>query len=257
MENLEEIETWRPIPSNPRYEVSNHGAIRIAVDSRYKSKGDSVALKTDDHGYISFSQSDPGTGKGVQMLVHRAVMEAFVGPCPTGLVVNHKDFNKQRNWVSNLEYTTRKENEDHAYAGGHKQNSDETRRHLSAVSPTRRLTEEGVLQIRALAAGGIHLADIAAQYCIKESHVYAICVGAKWGWLKEGIFKPDRRLRGSMNPSAKLIESDIIEIRRLYDSGLSGPTALAKQFSVGTSTIHRIIKRTCWGGVERVENDQS
>ena len=44
-------------------------------------------------------------------LVHRLVMEAFVGQ--SDLQVNHKDFNKINNKLDNLEYTTPKENITH------------------------------------------------------------------------------------------------------------------------------------------------
>src|SRR6185369_6475365 len=46
--------------------------------------------------------------------VHRLVAAAFIGPCPEGCEVNHKDLNKANNSVGNLEYITHAENVKHA-----------------------------------------------------------------------------------------------------------------------------------------------
>lgn len=52
-------------------------------------------------------------------------------------------------------------------------------------------------------------------------------------------------LCGSTNPSAKLSESQIFQIRHLYKQGLS-KLLLAEKFSVSKHTIHSIIYRRRW-----------
>lgn len=51
---------------------------------------------------------------GRRILAHRIVMDTFVGECPQGAEVNHKDRNHQNNAVSNLEYCTHQQNQKHA-----------------------------------------------------------------------------------------------------------------------------------------------
>lgn len=57
-------------------------------------------------------------GRGRQRLVHRVVLEAFVGPCPEGMECRHVDGNPANNRLDNLAWGTPKENfEDSARHG--------------------------------------------------------------------------------------------------------------------------------------------
>lgn len=46
-------------------------------------------------------------------LMHQVVAHAFLGPCPEGLQVNHRNLIKADNRAANLEYVTHKENMAH------------------------------------------------------------------------------------------------------------------------------------------------
>lgn len=79
--------------------------------------------------------------------------------------------------------------------------------------------------------------------CINPDHLY-------WGTAKDnstdtfrdnGSFLP----KGSQKYNAKLTEDMVLEIRRLYSSGV-GRYDLAKKYSVNYGTIHHIISGKAW-----------
>jgi len=103
-------------------------------------------LKQADHrqGYKKVSVK---TANGIKnRLVHRLVLEAWVGPCPEGCVTNHKNGIKTDNRLENLEYCTQSENMAHSYGYGLSPKPPTTRGSQCRLS---KLTEEKVLAIRA------------------------------------------------------------------------------------------------------------
>lgn len=112
MEELTEEKEWRSIPSlNNRYEVTPYGQIRNAKTKRILHQYLNI------HGYFAL-QVKIAPNKKKNISVHRVVAEVFIGRCPEGYVVNHKDGNKQNNHVSNLEYVTPSQNNQHALDNG-------------------------------------------------------------------------------------------------------------------------------------------
>lgn len=100
---------WREVPAfKNRVWVHPSGLVR----TRRKL----IKTHLNGMGYLHFCL-DNGKTK-LNLRVHRLVAEAFLGPCPKGLVVHHKDANKENNAASNLEYVTQKENTRHAIERG-------------------------------------------------------------------------------------------------------------------------------------------
>ncbi len=108
------IDEWRPT-LHAAYEVSNLGRVRsyfrpggdvrrqatcrVGVEPRILKPG--VA----SNGYLTVC-----LGKGNTFCVHALVAQAFLGPCPEGQEVRHKDDNRLNPCACNLEYGTRQDN---------------------------------------------------------------------------------------------------------------------------------------------------
>lgn len=110
-------EEWRPIPGwEGYYEVSNGGRVRSLPRIITLSNGVNQPLK----GKILSPANDGRTshlrvnlfrgGKGTSTHVHRAVLEAFVGPCPDGMEACHWNDDPKDNRLENLRWGSRKEN---------------------------------------------------------------------------------------------------------------------------------------------------
>lgn len=113
-------------------------------------------------------------GKEKQFLVHRLVAFAFISNPENKPDVNHKDGDKTNNVVSNLEWVTEKENDDHAFATGLK------RRDIRRI-----LTDKQVKKIRAALVPykpGL-VAKIARQYNVSHGAIDGIRTGKNWRHL--------------------------------------------------------------------------
>lgn len=190
-------EEWRRFRDTP-YEVSNAGRIRRG--ERF------VRLGVGSSGYALFGCYVGGRRSNVY--AHRAVAEAFLGPCPEGFEVNHRDGSKLNNELSNLEYVTKSENQRHANRLG-----------LSSP-PTER------------ARGERHWT---------RKHPDRVARGDRNG----AKLHPDRILRGSGCPSSKLTEEIVLLIRSRAKNGESC-SAIARDIGVTPQTIWFVVRRQTW-----------
>lgn len=100
------------------YEVNDNGEVRSVP--RFRSgkggaptpvKGRTLKQSKDRYGYLKVCLRDGS--KAHNVLVHRIVAEAFIPNPENKPSVNHIDENKTNNSVSNLEWATVKENNNH------------------------------------------------------------------------------------------------------------------------------------------------
>ncbi|MDE2095631.1 MAG: HNH endonuclease [Patescibacteria group bacterium] len=81
-----------------------------------------------------------GSGNKKYSLVHRLVLEAFIGPCPPGMECRHLNGNRSDNRLENLCWGTRIEN------------VEDKRKHgtilRGEMNPNAKLTADTVIQIR-------------------------------------------------------------------------------------------------------------
>ena len=117
-------EEWRDISGfEGLYQVSNNGKVR-SLNRIYLQRSSTGGMMTKRYYGKELSPEDNGSGylvvhlrkcgKRTSRHVHRLVAEAFIPKTNHGLVVNHKDYNKKNNKVSNLEWTTQRENVIHS-----------------------------------------------------------------------------------------------------------------------------------------------
>lgn len=100
--------TWREIVGWP-YSVSSGGQIA-------RHGGGLKKAAPNAKGYLHVQLWRDNTYKN--FYVHKLVAEAFIGPCPEGYEVNHKDGDKSNCADWNLEYMTPSQNNIHALATG-------------------------------------------------------------------------------------------------------------------------------------------
>lgn len=183
------MELWRPIKEG-YYEASNQGCIRRAVPGNGTWPGRLLKPKINPGGYLVVNCSV--NGRTDTNTVHRLVAEAFLGPCPVGLQINHRNADKTDNRVDNLEYVTSKENNQHAFElglntqrlkmgelgrlGGAKV-TDKRRGENSGKA---RLTCEAVRYIRKLARDGQSQSKIALLVGVSKGAVKHVLRGRTW-----------------------------------------------------------------------------
>ena len=100
------IEEWRSIKDYEDYKVSNLGRVKSLKFGKEKILKKGLS----GNGYHIVNLCDVGLVKARK--VHQLVAVAFLNHKPDGykLVVNHKDFNRTNNNVSNLEIVSAREN---------------------------------------------------------------------------------------------------------------------------------------------------
>lgn len=93
------MEKWRPVVGFSGYMVSDEGRVYSHWSQSYLRPG--IA----SNGYPTVV-----LGRGNSRTVHSLVAEAFLGPCPAGMEVRHRDGVRTNPRRSNLRYGTRGDN---------------------------------------------------------------------------------------------------------------------------------------------------
>ncbi len=103
------METWKEIPAHPNYEVSNYGRVRSwAKRGGYGGRACTsrpIKPQPGERGHMRVQLTHRK-----RELLHRLVLEAFVGPCPDGMEGCHNDGDPGNNMVENLRWDTRANN---------------------------------------------------------------------------------------------------------------------------------------------------
>jgi hypothetical protein len=172
-------ELWRDIPRfEGKYQVSNFGRVKSLafVGGKGYTKRERILRQFKDSGYMRCTLGSAG-----KQLVHRLVMAAFVGPCPDGFNVSHRNGDPTDNRLVNLEYATPRFNtrlkEKHGtllYGEAH---------------PQAKLSWNDVCVIRS-EKGRRSSKEMAREYGVSVSTIQRVISGARW---KK---QPNRRVNG-------------------------------------------------------------
>lgn len=103
-------EIWRPVVSatyGNDYEVSSLGRVRRTTDGPGKARaGNILTPRQNKSGHRRVALCSPYKN----FMVHRLVLEAFVGPQPEGMECCHNDSDPANNRLENLRWDTRSAN---------------------------------------------------------------------------------------------------------------------------------------------------
>lgn len=157
--------------------INNYGVIYISNYGRVKNKNNIILksyLNTDGYELIKISYTINKKRFFVHKKVHRLVAEQFIANPKNKPEVNHKDGNKQNNYVSNLEWCTRQENNKHASDTGLNPHP------IGSKNPNAKLIEDDVIKIKELYNSGFRIYKIAQKYKVSWSTIKLIVTNKTW-----------------------------------------------------------------------------
>ncbi len=157
----------RVIPNWSGYRVTTNGRVWSHHSKRWLESSKSK---------IGYSQVNLHKhGKHFNNLVHRLVLETFVGPCPKGMECRHLDGNPANNQLNNLKWGTRSENMRDRVRHGTSSRGEQ--------SGNAKLTESIVILIRQLwniRWMGVKQWELAEMFNISQGHVTNIVNRRRW-----------------------------------------------------------------------------
>ena len=119
-------EVWKPIKDyEGKYEISNFGIVKSLErwsGTKFYKREKMLNLHTNKrNGYVYVWLNKNGAGKFIR--VHKLVAETFLNNDSNYTDINHKDYNRTNNNVTNLEYCTRSYNIKHSYENNNRKSN--------------------------------------------------------------------------------------------------------------------------------------
>lgn len=173
------IEEWRPVVGYEGwYEVSDQGRVRSVERVVPNGKGGTKRMKSkmmtctgrksQRYLFVTLCKNN----KAKRCLVHRLVLEAFIGPCPKGMETLHGNGGQYDNSLSNLCWGTKEENaRDKWLQGSMPHGENHSRSKLTAD------------QVRSIRNDERSYENIAKFYGVSKSCISLIKGNRNWTWL--------------------------------------------------------------------------
>lgn len=193
-------EIWKPITINPVYLVSNYGRVRTIdhpvwseVNKSYSIRKGRMCIQSNKNSKKYWRVGIQLNNKQKQFAVHRLVALAFI-PNPKNYdQINHKDGNKNNNFVTNLEWCDNSYNIRHAL-----ENGLISREKQSKNSFMRKLSYEQVVFIRQIYAKYKNEIDNKNHFCNAIIRMFNLKSKNTVRWILE-------------NGTNKFINQDIVQ----------------------------------------------
>lgn len=176
MEIKKTDECFVAIPGWPKYEVSDHGRVRSCckygpknhVEDGWNLLSQYPFSSDKNYAGVTLYRNSKGRSHNVAWLV----LEAFVGPRPSGQEVRHLDRDPKNNHLTNLCWGTPLEN------------SDDKRRHgtirIGSKHGMAKLTEDKVIEIRRRRSAGEGPGKLAKEFMVSQAAISMACLGQRW-----------------------------------------------------------------------------
>lgn len=178
--HVHNAEIFRPVPNQEGYYVGTEGSVLSgrSLNGRSKFVESSQRLHRlkpgcNRAGYPIVGLRDERGKHGQKTVrIHRLVLEAFVGPCPPGMLGCHNDGNPTNNRLDNLRWDTPKSNARDSVLHGTAA--------FGSNNGQSKLTEDQIYEILKMRAERTKLYVIAKHFGVCLATIYKICKGDGW-----------------------------------------------------------------------------
>ena len=165
-ELFKDSEIWKVIPGFPDYKINNKGELFSSRSGKWRP----IKSRIRKHGYKEAGLY--GKGKRRYRLVHRLVLEAFVGICPEGMECCHNNGIRTDNCLENLRWGTKADNTRDRIRHGNQVNGN---RHGMS-----KLTEDDAVFVKRMIRIGFGNMELSEFLGVNHSTIGYIRSGRNW-----------------------------------------------------------------------------
>jgi len=160
------MEIWKDIVGYDQYQVSNYGRVKTTANAATRKERILKPLKH-PRGYFRVALWKDNKSKF--FFIHRLVAEYFISNPENKPTINHIDGDKSNNHIDNLEWTTYRENMNHAIDNK-----------ISACGERNGRSKLNWVQIEEIRSSYLTSNELAAIYCVHKSTINRIKSNKGW-----------------------------------------------------------------------------